>query len=168
MINFNEHIEKNDFQISMNHLTQEEKAVIDELMGKYKPIFAKDKYDIGRVTEYEACIDLFVDKYCSKRPYRCTLDDKKEINTQVAQLLKHSLAEESYSPFAAPVTLAFKKRENSKSRLCMNFQELNKIVVSQSQPFSLIEDLIQNQKLHTLFNFGYEFSLLVYSSTCRR
>lgn len=150
MINFNEHIEENDFQILINHLIHEEKAAIEELIEKYKPIFAKDKYDIGRVTEYEARIDLLVDKYCSKRPYRCTLEDKKEINTQVAQLLKHSLVEESYSPFAAPVTLAFKKSENSKSRLCMNFQELNKIVVPQSQPFPLIEDLVQKPEIaHT-------------------
>lgn len=106
------------------------------------PVFAKDKYDVGTVNGYEARIDLLVDKYCSERPYRCTVEDKKEIEEQIAKLLDNKLIEESYSPFAAPVTLAFKKEENKKSRLCVDFRELNKIVVPQAQPFPLIEDLI--------------------------
>lgn len=52
------------------------------------------------------------------------------------------MIEESYSPFAAPVTLAYKKDENKRSRLCIDFRDLNKFVVSQSQPFPRIDDLM--------------------------
>lgn len=101
--------------------------MIDELISKNKTVFAKDKYDIGKVTDYEAHIDLLVEKYCSKRPYRCcTMEDKKEIENQVAKLLEKNIIEESYSPFAAPVTLAFKRDENKRSRLCIDFRDLNK------------------------------------------
>jgi len=82
-----------------------------------------------------------VEKYCSRRPYQCTIDDKREIEEQIAKLLDKKLIEESYSPFAAPITLAYKKDENKKSRLCIDFRDLNKIVVPQSQPFPLIEDI---------------------------
>ncbi|CAB0039243.1 unnamed protein product [Trichogramma brassicae] len=58
-------------------------------------------------------IDLQIDKYCYKRPCRCSLEDKAEIENQIAQLLKHNLIEESYSPFAAPVTLAYKRDEDT-------------------------------------------------------
>ena len=94
------------------------------------------------VRDYEARIDLMVDKYCSKRLYRCSIEDKKEIEQQIAKLLEKGLIEESYSPFAAPVTLAFKKDEGKKSRLCIDFRDLNKIIVPQAQPFLLIEDLM--------------------------
>lgn len=94
------------------------------------------------MTNYEAHIDLLIDKYCSKRPYRCTIEDKKEIEEQVSKLLEKNLIEESYSPFAAPVTLAYKKDDKKRSRLCIDFRDLNKIVVPQSQPFPLIEDLM--------------------------
>lgn len=141
-VNFNEHIDKNDFEIKINHLELFEKAEINKLMEKYKSVFAKDKYDIGTVKEYEARIDLLVEKYCCKRPYRCTIEDKKEIEEQISKLLEKNLIEESYSPFAAPVTLVFKKEDNKKSRLCIDFRDLNKIVVPQAQPFPLIEDLI--------------------------
>lgn len=111
-------------------------------MEKYSAIFAKDRYDVGTVKDYEAHIDLLIDKYCSKRPYRCNMEERKEIETQIAKLLKNNLIEESYSPFAAPVTLAYKKDEDRKTRLCIDFRDLNKIVIPQSQPFPLIEDLM--------------------------
>lgn len=141
-INFNEHIKEEEFEIKVNHLDENKREEICKLIQQYKSVFAKDKYDVGTVKGYEARIDLLVDKYCSKRPYRCTLEDKKEIAEQIAKLLDNKLIEESYSPFAAPVTLAVKKEENKKSRLCIDFRDLNKIVVPQAQPFPLIEDLM--------------------------
>lgn len=141
-INFNEHIDVADFKISVNHLDYQKKTEIDRLMERYSAIFAKDRYDVGTVKDYEAHIDLLIDKYCSKRPYRCNMEERKEIETQIAKLLKNNLIEESYSPFAAPVTLAYKKDEDRKTRLCIDFRDLNKIVIPQSQPFPLIEDLM--------------------------
>lgn len=85
MINCNEHIDGKNFEIVTNHLEYEKKNDIDKLIEKYKAIFAKDKYDIGTVKNYEAHIDLLVEKYPSKRPYRCTIEDRKEIEQQFAQ-----------------------------------------------------------------------------------
>lgn len=141
-INFNEFINTKEFKIDLDHLSEDGKEKIQNLVNNYKDIFAVDKYDVGKVRNYEAFIDLQIDKYCSKRPYRCSINDRKEIEEQVSQLLKHGLVEDSYSPFAAPVTLAFKKEENKKNRLCVDFRDLNKIIVPQSQPFPLIEDLM--------------------------
>lgn len=152
IINFNENINKENLHICINHLDYDKQAVIDDLVSNNKSVFAKDKFDIGRVKDYEAHIDLIVDKYCSKRPYRCTIEDKKEIEQQIAQLLKKNMIEESYSPFAAPVTLAYKKEENKRSRLCIDFRDLNKIVVPQSQPFPLIEDLMIKTRDCTFFS----------------
>jgi hypothetical protein len=98
----------------VNHLNCQQKAEIDELIKKYKAVFAKDKYDIGTIKNYEARIEILVDKYCNKRPYKCTIEDKKEIEEQISQLLKKNLIEESYSPFAVPVTLVYKREENKK------------------------------------------------------
>lgn len=159
-INFNEHVSKNDFITNLHHLDNIKKTQIQTLIDNYNTIFAKDKYDVGTVTKYEARIDLLVDKYCSKRPYRCTMEDKIEIEKQVANLLKNNLIEESYSPFAAPVTLAFKRDENTKSRLCIDFRELNKIVIPQAQPFPLISDLIikaRNCKYFTTLDINSAF-----------
>ena len=87
-INFNEHIKLEDFQVKINHLDSSKRYKINKLINNYSKIFAKDKYDVGMVREYEARIDLAVDKYCSKRPYRCTIEDKKEIEKQISKLLE--------------------------------------------------------------------------------
>lgn len=159
-INFNEHVNEEDFKIQIKHLNEEQETIINSIITKYRSVFAKDKYDIGTVNGYEARIDLLVDKYTSKRPYRCTIEDKKEIEKQIAKLLDNKLVEESYSPFAAPVTLAFKREDNKKSRLCIDFRDLNKIVIPQAQPFPLIEDLMEktrNCKFYTTLDINSAF-----------
>lgn len=159
-VNFNEHVNENDFRMNLDHLDNIKQKKIEQLIAKYNTVFARNKYDVGTVTDYEARIDLLVDKYCCKRPYRCTLEDKKEIESQVAKLLENNLIEESYSPFAAPVTLAFKRDENKRSRLCIDFRELNKIVIPQAQPFPLIEDLVikaRNCEFYTTLDINSAF-----------
>ncbi|XP_043270945.1 uncharacterized protein [Venturia canescens] len=110
-------------------------------MTKHKKVFAKEKFDIGTVKNYEATIKLMENKYIAKKPYKCSIQDRVEIESQIKQLLKTGLIEESCSPYAAPVTLVYKKEEARKSRLCIDYRELNKIVVPESQPFPRIEDL---------------------------
>lgn len=159
-VNFNEHVNGDEFTMDLDHLDKIKKTQIEKLIEKYDTVFAKNKYDVGTVTDYEARIDLLVDKYCSKRPYRCTIEDKKKIENQVAKLLENKLIEESYSPFAAPVTLAFKRDENKRSRLCIDFRELNKIIIPQAQPFPLIDDLItktRNCKYFTTLDINSAF-----------
>lgn len=83
-----------------------------------------------------------------------------EIEQQISKLLEKNLIEESYSPFAAPVIMVFKKDEEKKSRLCADFRDLNKIVVPQAQPFPLIEDLVmktRNCKFFTTLDINSAF-----------
>lgn len=141
-INFNEGIDINEFIAKTEHLPLDQRNQILALLDEYNTIFAKDKYDVGKVKNYEAFINLQVEQYCNKRPYRCSIKDRIEIEKQVAELLKHGLIEESYGPFAAPVTLAYKREEGKKNRLCVDFRDLNKIIIPQFQPFPLIEDLM--------------------------
>lgn len=141
-VNFNEGIDINKFMVKTEHLQLDQRNQVLTLLDDYNTIFAKNKYDVGKVKSYEAFIDLQVEEYCNKRPYRCSIEDRIEIENQVAELLKHGLIEESYGPFAAPVTLAYKKDERRKNRLCVDFRELNKIIIPQFQPFPLIEDLM--------------------------
>ncbi|KAK2578586.1 hypothetical protein KPH14_000920 [Odynerus spinipes] len=42
----------------------------------------------------------------------------------------------------APVTLAYKREEGTKTRLCIDFRDLNKLLIPEPQPFPLIEEII--------------------------
>ena len=141
-INFNEFINVNEFSANLDHLEINKKAALQSLIDNYSSVFAKDKYDIGTVSGHEASIKLLEHKYISRKPYRCSVEDQKEIDSQITKLLAAKLIEESTSPFAAPATLVYKRGENKKNRLCIDFTSLNKLVVPESQPFPLISDLI--------------------------
>lgn len=136
-INFNEGIDINEFIAKTEHLPLDQRNQILALLNEYNTTFAKDKYDVGKVKNYEAFINLQVEQYCNKRPYRCSIKDRIEIEKQVAELLKHGLIEESYGPFAAPVTLAYKKEEGKKKPTVCRFQRSKQDNNSSISTFSL-------------------------------
>lgn len=143
-INFNENLPTDTFQIDLNHISDPEKKLsLLNIIEKYKHIFAKDKFDIGKVTSKEAEIKLIREEYVTARPYKCSIPDDKEICSQIKKLLEADIIEESDSPFASPVTLAYKKDEGKKSRLCIDFRKLNRLVVPECYPFPTINDVVE-------------------------
>lgn len=135
--------DKDKHHSSSEDLTSEQNNKIKKLIEKFSNCFASGKFDVGRMKSGEAQVKLLVDKYVSLRPYRCSLPDKKEIDNQIQQLLQADLIEPSSSPFAAPITLVYKKEEGRRSRLCIDFKSLNRIVVPECQPFPRIEDIME-------------------------
>ena len=128
----------------LKHLDEEKGWRIETLILEYHECFAKDKFDVGSMGATEAQVKLKEDKYVSKKPYRCSFPDRKEIEFQISKLLEKGMIEESNSPFASPVTLAFKKEDGRRTRLVVDYSELNKIIVPEAQPFPRIEDLVEN------------------------
>lgn len=141
-VNCNEYSGIEKVEESLKYLTPEKAETIVRIIKNNKQVFARDKFDVGCVRGQEAKIRLMEYRYISKKPYRCSIPDQEEIESQIGQLLKAGLIEESSSPFAAPVTLAYKKEDGRKTRLCIDFRELNKLVVPEAQPFPRIEDIM--------------------------
>lgn len=131
-------------EIELSHLSEDDQQRIKKVVFEFRDCFAQNKYDVGTQIKTEAFIKLKEDRYISKKPYRCSFPDQDEIDLQVSKLMENGLIEESDSPFASPVTLAFKKEDGRRTRLCIDFRELNKIVVPESHPFPRIDDLVVN------------------------
>uniref|UniRef100_A0A1B6C3A3 Reverse transcriptase domain-containing protein n=1 Tax=Clastoptera arizonana TaxID=38151 RepID=A0A1B6C3A3_9HEMI len=129
--------EEKVFKVNMTTKSETDKQ---RILHKYKEIFAKSKFDVSVINGYEATIPLKERKYISRKPYKCSVEDKIEIEKQIKELLANNLTTESYSPYGAPVTLVL-KRDEKKSRLCIDYRELNKQIIPESQPFPRIEDL---------------------------
>lgn len=141
-INWNECMPIEHFHAQTEHLNHDKRNKIHSLIDKYESVFAKNRYDIGTFTEQEAHIKLIENKVVARRPYKCSLEDEEEIKKQVNELLKVGLIEESCSPFASPVTMAYRKSEGEKNRMCVDFRHLNKLISSQTFPFPSFDDLI--------------------------
>lgn len=159
-VNFNEFINTDEFTGKLDHLDSTKSKVLEKLINRYGHIFAKNKYDIGQVSNHEAQIKLKEYKYIAKKPYRCSIPDQIEIESQISKLLENGLIEESCSPFSAPVTLVYKKEDGRRSRLCIDFRELNKLVIPEAAPFPRIEDITVkagNSKFFSAFDINSAF-----------
>ncbi len=145
-MNWNEAIPIEQFDTKVEYLEPTKRKIIYDLIDEYDSLFAKDSYDVGTISNHEATITLSEMKYTAERPYRCSYEDQQEIEKQITELLNNNMIEQSSSPFAAPVTLAYKKIEEGKPkekiRMCIDFHDLNKLLVPESQPFLLIDDMI--------------------------
>lgn len=134
------------FETKTPHLNIEERNSIRKIIEENRHAFAKNAFDVGNVTKYECTINLEKDVFVAKKPYRCSFEDQEEIERQCRALLENGMITESSSPFASPVTMQFKKDGLSavkvKNRMCVDYRELNKLIIPESQPFPLIEDII--------------------------
>lgn len=136
----------------MLELTNEQKINIKKLLSKYSKLFSTDRYDVGSI-ENEFCkVNLSSKIPIYMRPYRCSLKDQQTIDQQIKMLLNKNMIKKSNSAYAFPVTLANKKDDGERSRLCIDLRKLNQNCIPDNFPFPRIEDIID--KLHDSMYFS--------------
>lgn len=74
------------------------------------------------------------------RPYRYSLEQKNEIEAQVAEMLRQGIIKISCSPFASPALLVQKK--DGTWHLCVDYRHLNAITVKNRFPIPVIDELL--------------------------
>lgn len=88
-------------------------------------------------------IDVIADsKPTYSRAYRMSIDDRRELERQINELIDAGRIYPTTSPYGAPV-LFVKKKDGSK-RLCCDFRRLNEVTIKSRFPLPLIEDLFDN------------------------
>ena len=146
---------ENMFKDKVKHLSSEKQSTILDFVKRNIDVFAKDKFDVGNVTGYSCPINLSSNIYVAKKPFRCTYEDPKKIDDQCRELLNKGIIFESTSVYASPVTLQFEKHGLSsckvKDHMCVDYYDLNKVIVPKSQPFPLIEDIITKNHNCSIF-----------------
>ena len=63
----------------------------------------------------------------------------KELKEQLQELLDKKFIRPSYSPWGAPVL--FVKKKDRTLRMCIDYQELNKVTIKNKYPLPRIDDL---------------------------
>ncbi|GFT42763.1 hypothetical protein TNCV_2345631 [Trichonephila clavipes] len=87
-------------------------------------------------------INLTSDLPNSQRAYRTSTTSEAEINKQVQNLLAAGLIKECNSCYSSPVTLAYKRDEKQKTRLCIDYRKLNAICKTDAEPLPRIDSLL--------------------------
>uniref|UniRef100_A0A8R7PQE7 Reverse transcriptase domain-containing protein n=1 Tax=Triticum urartu TaxID=4572 RepID=A0A8R7PQE7_TRIUA len=76
----------------------------------------------------------------SARPYRCTPQQKDEIQRQIKEMLRQGIIRLSTSPFASPVLLMRKK--DGSWRFCVDYRMLNAITIKNKYPIPIVDELL--------------------------
>nr|GEV57131.1 putative reverse transcriptase domain-containing protein [Tanacetum cinerariifolium] len=77
-------------------------------------------------------------------PYRLAPPKMRELSVQLQELLENGFIHPSSSPWGAPVL--FMKKKDGSFRICIDYNELNKLTVKNHYPLSRIEDYLTSCK----------------------
>ena len=121
-----------------------------KLLDDYVDIFGATATDVGILEGVEFKIDLEPGAKLEKaKPYRLAPKERKEMNKQIAELLKAKIITPSQSPIASPAFLIGKKQLEGKPpsfRMVIDLRDLNQVTLPDPFPMPLIDDLLSRFK----------------------
>ena len=86
----------------------------------------------------------------SRAPYRMAPTKLKELKTQLQELLDKGFVRPSVSPWGASVL--FVKKRDGTLRMCIDYWQINKVIVKSKYPLPRIEDLFDKLKGASVFS----------------
>ena len=133
----------------INPISSERKWVND-LLSEFADVF-QDTPGLPPSREIEFVIGLAPGtRPIARAPYRMAPAEMRELRDQIEQLLGQGFIRRSTSPWGDPV-LFMKKRDGS-LRLCLNYRELNKVMIRNKYPLPRIDDLFNQLRGATYFS----------------
>ncbi|XP_077531154.1 uncharacterized protein LOC144143244 [Haemaphysalis longicornis] len=136
-------------------LGEDQRAQVQEIIHEYSLIFS----DLPGKTDLVQCpLNLTSDKPVHVPQYPLPLALHETIENEVQEMLDMGIIEKSQSPYNAPM-VAIKKPDGT-LRLCIDFRELNKVLVSDCEPIPRIDVVLAlagKKKFFSKFDFtkGY-------------
>ncbi|GJT09712.1 putative reverse transcriptase domain-containing protein [Tanacetum coccineum] len=106
----------------------------------FPDVFPKDLTGLPPTRQVEFQIDLIPGAApVARAPYRLSPSEMKELSEQLKELSDKGFIRPSSSPWGAPVL--FVKKKDGSFRMCIDYQELNKLTVKNRYPLPRIDDL---------------------------
>nr|GFB12833.1 putative reverse transcriptase domain-containing protein [Tanacetum cinerariifolium] len=119
----------------------EEKRLEDvPIVREFPKVFSEDMPGMPPARQVEFQIDLVLGAASVARaPYRLAPAEMQELSTQLQELFDRGFIRPSFSPYGASVL--FVKKKDGSFRMCINYHELNKLIVKNRYPLLRIDDL---------------------------
>ncbi|GKA04220.1 putative reverse transcriptase domain-containing protein [Tanacetum coccineum] len=130
----------------------DEKRLEDILVVREFPeVFPKDLPGLPPVRQVEFQIDLIPGATpVARAPYRLAPLEMQEPSNQLQELADKGFIRPSTSPWGAPVL--FVKKKDRSFRMCIDYQELNKLTVKNRYPLPRIDDLFDQLQGSSIYS----------------
>ena len=135
--------------LSQSSVTETQKKKMDDLIKRYKFVFAVDDNDLGRTKVIEHSIPLENNRPLKQRPYRIPYALRDECDRQIKFMLENEVIRPSSSPWMSPVVLV--KKKDSSIRFCVDFRKLNEVTRKDTYPLPRIDEMLDKLHNATIF-----------------
>jgi hypothetical protein len=108
---------------------------------EYPDVFPKKLPGMPPDRDVEFMIDLLPGTGpIAKRPYRMLVNELEELKKQLKELSDNGYIRPSASPWGSPIL--FMKKKDGSMRMCIDYQNLNTVLVKNKYPLPKIDDLL--------------------------
>lgn len=131
--------------IRTEHLNEEEKRLLENILEKYKDIFHIDGNNLSFTNEIKHVIHTHDEVPVYTKPYRYPQIHRDEVRTQINKMLEQGIIRPSYSPWSSPIWIVPKKLDASgkkKWRIVIDYRKLNDKTTDDRYPLPNITDLL--------------------------
>ena len=128
------------YQQSIEHLDNNEKSQLQNLLIEFQDVFARDEFDLGNFTEVEHAIDTDGARPVKQRMRKTPVGFAEEEEAHLHKMLKTKVIRPSNSDWASAPVLV-RKRDGS-VRWCVDWRALNAATVKDSYPLPLVDECV--------------------------
>ena len=150
---------KKGFEGYLDYIVRDDKDVKLEdipIVRDFPDVFLEELHGLPPKREVEFTIELVLGTTPISKapylvaPYRVAPLKLKELKTQLQEMLDRGFIRPSVSPWGAPVVIVKKKDETI--RLCIDYSELNKVIIKNKYPLPRIDDLFDQLQESYVFS----------------
>ncbi|GJW05210.1 putative reverse transcriptase domain-containing protein [Tanacetum coccineum] len=124
----------------MEKKSDEKRLEDTPVVREFLKVFPEDLPGLPPVRQVEFQIDLIPrTTLVARAPYRLAPSEMQELSNQLQELSDQGFIRASTSPWGAPVL--FVKKKDGSFRMCIDYRELNKLIVKNHYPLPRIDDL---------------------------
>nr|GEZ93738.1 putative reverse transcriptase domain-containing protein [Tanacetum cinerariifolium] len=140
------------FLAQVTRTVSKEKRVEDFLIIRnFLEVFPKDLPGLPPPRQVEFRINLIPGATpVARTPYHLAPSELKELSEQLKELSEKDFIRPSSSPWGAPVL--FVKKKDGSFRMCIDYQELNKLTIKNKYPLPRIDDLFDQLQSSSVYS----------------